>query len=391
MVSLSLESKVSVSICSRQSNKFNIAPKTSTNQIRAKLNARQNKLSSQKKNKQQKSMKKMTNNMSRITMVDVPVSRASLVQLGSPKIMNGANGSIRVNHMEQIGPVTGSINYANQTFLVQPGNVNCFPWLYNLALLYESYTINRLEFIFVSAKSSATNGQIYMAMDYDAYDAAPANSQVLSTYQGYVTGQPWLNLTYKCSVANLQKLKVKYTRPLGSFQGDQKTYDAGTFIFATEMCADLTALGKLYVSYDISLTTPQYDLTTYALQGSNYTKSATTGLTIAKPFGDTVTQAGGMILTYTAATNNFTVPVAGQYIVIVGVAGTGLTGLSLASSGQSVLTNRTEYSTLSTGYVVTYSINTVNPGDGFTLTVTASSGSVTGGSVRLASYPTTIG
>jgi len=357
--------------------------------MRAKLNARQTKLSSQKKNKQQKSMKKMTNDMSRITMVDVPVARASLVKLGQPRIMNQPNGSIRINHMEQIAPVYGSINYANQTFLVQPGNVNVFPWLYNLALLYETYTINSLEFIFVSAKSSATNGQVYMAMDYDAYDAAPVNSQVLSTYNGYVTGQPWLNLKYKCSTADLQKIKIKYTRPLGTFSGDQKTYDAGTLIFSSEMCADATALGKLYVSYDITLQTPQYDLTTYALQGSNLTQPTPASATPARPFGNTVTQAGGMTLTYTAASNNFTIPVAGQYLVLITIAGTGLTALTITASGQSAVTNASQLVNSAVSYVQTYSVSTVNPGDGFT--VTCAGGTVTGGILRVASYPATIG
>jgi len=338
-----------------------------------------------------KSMARMTNGMSKMIMVDAPVARATQIQLGTPKIQNASNGSIRVQHMEQITTVNGSRAFAVTGYSIQPGNPIMFPWLNNIALLYETYTINKLEFTYVSARSSATDGTIYLATDYDAYDSAPINSQQLNTYKSSMTGQPWLNLRQICSTADLQKIKIRYNRfGGGAVQGDLKTYDAGTFFFATEMCADGSALGKLFVSYDITFQTPQYDLTAYSLLGSNITVSAPAStITVARPFGTVPNQAGGLTLGYNSTLNAFTVPIAGQYLLVIYTSGTLLTGMNVVASGSAVLSNFQSIVASVGVYAQTYSLFISMPGDGFVVTVAG--GTVANSVLRLARYPTNIG
>jgi len=371
---------------------LNNATKSNVNKVRAKLSARQTNTSQKKsmaKKQKQKSMTRMTNGMSKMIMVDAPVARATQIQLGTPKIQNTTNGSIRVSHMEQITTVNGSRAFAVTGYSIQPGNPIMFPWLNNVALLYETYTINRLEFIYVSARSSATDGTIYLATDYDAYDTAPINSQQLNTYKSSMTGQPWLNLKCLCNTADLQKIKIRYNRFGGGVvQGDLKTYDAGTFFFATEMCADASALGKLFVSYDITFQTPQYDLTAYSLLGSNRTQAGT-GPTPATPFGVGPVQAGGMTLGYSSVTNIFTVPIAGQYMLLLNITGTVLTALNVNATGNTTIASFNNIGFSATAIASVYTIFISAPGDGFQ--VVCAGTTVNTANIRIARYPTSLG
>jgi len=191
--------------------------------------------------------------------VSVPQSIGTKITTSSPSILSAysGDGRVRVRHREYIADIAGSVAFAATSFVVNPGIVGTFPWLSVLAANFESYKFNSLCFQFSTEKSASTNGSLMIAVDYDANDAAPATKTVMMAYHNAVRCPVWSETKYVSDKQDLMKLPQRYIRA-GAVSGtDLKTYDVGNLFIATAGCADTTALGELYVIYDVELITPQ--------------------------------------------------------------------------------------------------------------------------------------
>jgi len=58
--------------------------------------------------------------------------------------------------------------------LIHPGNRLLFPWLSNIAPCYEKYRVLRLRFRLISGVPTSASGLVYLAVDTDPTDPAPA-------------------------------------------------------------------------------------------------------------------------------------------------------------------------------------------------------------------------
>lgn len=323
------------------------------------------------------------------TVVTAPVAIGNRVTKPKPTVSALKDG-VRVTNTEYIAEVTGSVNFTVQNFVVQPGNGAAFPWLCNMAPLYESYTFERLTYHFKTEKSTSTNGTVLMAVDYDASDAAPINKQQVMTYSNAVRTQPWANTSLSCPVSDLQKIKQRYVNfgvvPAGT---DIKLYNVGNLFVCTQGCADTTVLGELYVEYTVVFRTPQYDPNVWASAGSNYS-AGSAGITAARLLGtspDLNIGASGMAITYNTTSGAIGFTSTGTFLVQYNVSTTAATTgtLSIAMTGGSTaqILNVAAAATLTTA---TFSVRILNVGDtmsfsGWTLTTPTSAG------MRIASYP----
>lgn len=211
-----------------------------------------------------------------------PAVRNALLSQSLPEIpifSSGATnevGAVVVSRREYIrdiyGPVSSdgnhSIPWENQSFPINPGLEEAFPWLSQIAQNYDEYSIKQLIYTFRSTVTdigSSTNGQcgtVIMAVDYNAAHAKFDDKQTMMEYTGAMSGKTTQGL--KCGVECDPKKLVSSqffvrNNPVVSTQ-DVKTYDHGLFQLALANVPDELrnqALGELWVSYTVELRKPK--------------------------------------------------------------------------------------------------------------------------------------
>jgi len=321
-------------------------------------------------------------------VIYAPVAKATIARTLRPVIKTLPNGSTRIVHSEYIGEVFGSANYNVASYAVQPGIANTFPWLSLMAPLYETYHINKLKFKFVTEKSTATNGAVMLAMDFDAQDSAPASKTALLSYHNAVRSQPWADCTYVANPSDVNKLPNRYVRTAPIVSGDLKTFDVGNFFIATQGCADTSVLGELHIEYDIEFKTPQLDLGNFASAGSNFS-GGTVGITGILLLGTSPAlnnPGSGMPITYNTTTGAISFGQVGSYLVTFIIFTASSAGNTIVTpTGGSQVAVVTDAG--ATGVrTIQFTIKVANISDTFTFsgtTLTTPTASV----LRIASYP----
>lgn len=317
-----------------------------------------------------------------------PVAISNKIVTSKPDVSSN-NKECRVRHTEYVCEIFGSVNYNVSTFVIQPGLGTLFPWLSQMATLYESYMVDKLHFHFRTEKSTSTNGVVMMAVDFDVQDSAPPSKQQLMAYNNAVRTQPWADASYIASSTDLNKFRQRFVRSGLVANSDLKTFDVGNLFVATQGCADTTALGELYVSYDIVFRTPQFDLAGYAAQGSNRSAGGTgiTGSLILGTSPSLNAAGSGMPITYNTSTGAITFGAVGSYLInfwiTQGAAATGT--LVPTMTGGSQVSSLTTVNTANL-YTTSFTVNVINLTDTLTfsgLTLTTPTASV----LRISSYP----
>lgn len=309
---------------------------------------------------------------------------------GAPANITTAGKDVRVRHSEYIGEVFGSVNFGVTTYTIQPGNSTSFPWLSSMSYLYESYTIHKLHYRFESSKSTASNGAVMMAIDFDVADAAPPSKTQLLAYNRYVRSPVWEECVYMSDPRDLKLIEKRYIRSATVANTDNRLYDTGAFFIATQGCADTSVIGELHVDYEITLHTPQYDLGAFASAGSNRS-SATSGVTNTLILGTTPTlnaTGSGITIGYNTTTGAVTLGSVGQFLITYAVQS------STAYSGTPTvtMTGGSTVSTInfaaSTGLAqLQFTVNMLNSTDTFTVGGWVAGTTPTNATLRIASYP----
>lgn len=258
-------------------------------------------------------------------MVSAPVAKAKIEKISAAKFSmpkSVSDGRVCIKHREYINEVFGSVNFNTNVYSINPGLPISFPWLNTIAIGYESYRFKRLSYIFESSRSTATNGSVLMAVDFDSSDAAPTNKAQALAYNNAIRGPSWETFTYVCSPQDLAKMNQKFIR-YGALSAGQDSllYDTGNLFIACQGFADVSNIGELHVDYEVELITPQFDLAAYALATAAKI-TAVGAISNTNWLGLSINQAGGVTSAYSAPFLNIQIP--GQYILVYTLVGTGL-------------------------------------------------------------------
>lgn len=271
-------------------------------------------------------------------LVRAPVALSTQRTLQEPKQKMLPNGDIVVEHREFVRPIV-STGTAFQVFQneVNPGLVGSFSWLSDIANNYESYMFDELEFEYLTAVGSNTDGVVYLAVDYDPSDSTPEDIIQMSSYQPFVRTAPWSDAVHRSPKRALRKRQTYFVRNgTPPATAGLNTYDTGNFFLALNGCA-AGNVGELYVKYKVRFMTPQRgsvgvgsalsSLFTY-LTSSTASKAGNAPLTV-------VVATGGGNTTYT-----FTSQAPYQALLAVEVAvGTVVTAVTAAATTNSQVTN----------------------------------------------------
>jgi len=186
-----------------------------------------------------------------------PAAISQTVEMPEPKIRRSKDG-MRVSHRELLYPsITGSNSFVlDEIQPINPGLSAAFPWLYSISQNWEQYRVHSLVYEYVPIASTATQGDVFMAPLYDVTEAAPGTEQQFMNLAGAKSCSVWDGMQMAFKPAAMMGLGPrKYVRTC-NVAGDQKTYDVGTILIATNNETGNTAIGKVFVSYDIEFYEP---------------------------------------------------------------------------------------------------------------------------------------
>jgi hypothetical protein len=210
-----------------------------------------------KKNKNKQSGQLARQSQNKSNPNSAPIAQAIGQRSSTPKVFNGKR-MIRVNHRELVSTISGNTSFEVNQFYLNPGMSGTFPWLSSIAGSFEQYRFNRLRFHYVTRAPSTYIGSILMAPDYDALDSSPSSEIIASQMDGAVEDSPWKEQYLDLSVQDMFPMGPrKYIRTGTISSSDLKTYDAGQIFVCAVSCTDTSAIGKLWVEYDVELHIPQ--------------------------------------------------------------------------------------------------------------------------------------
>jgi len=309
---------------------------------------------------------------------------------GQPANITSAGKDVRVKHCEYVGEIFGSVNFSLSPYTIQPASSILFPWLANMANLYETYTFLKLNFKYVPSKSTATNGAVFLAVDFDSTDAAPPSKTQLMAYNRYVRSPVWEDVLYQSDSKDLKVLQKRFIRNATVANTDAKLYDTGTFFIGTQGCADTTVIGELHVEYEVMFHTPQLDLGAYASGGSNRS-TGNTGITNVLILGTNPslnTTGSGINIAYNTTSGAFSLGQAGQFLISYQVSSaTAYTGaVTITLTGGSV-SSLPAYSASATLTILTFTVNMINATDTITIGGWVAGTTLSLAALRIASYP----
>lgn len=205
----------------------------------------------------------------------------SLVNSGSTGPTMGSyedKAGIRIKHREYVQQIFGGAGgvFTNNTFVVNPGLGNVFPFLSSMAALYEQYRFHGLVFEFVSATApyGATSlGTWSLAAEYNAA-APPYKTMPAMNNSDYAISARLDNsglYAIECAPGS-QATNYLYIRAPGLTVGAGGTMptslcDVALMQMGTLPGSTITAgsmLGELWVSYDVELIRPRIPIGRFA-------------------------------------------------------------------------------------------------------------------------------
>lgn len=173
---------------------------------------------------------------------------------------NASLAETRLQHREFVYSVMSDDSlYTLAIHEVNPGLPSSFPWLCQIAQHYESYTFNSLKFEFITNMPTDTAGGVSLSPDYDAADDNTSITKArLYSFDDTVRGPIWSCFEMPCTRSNLHKMKEHFVRKDSLASNlDIKTYDVMQLLVAVTGYDTEAIVGDLWVSYDITLRTPQ--------------------------------------------------------------------------------------------------------------------------------------
>jgi len=192
------------------------------------------------------------------------------MQVSSP---NDEKQTICISNTEYLQDVYGPANatFTNNTLFLNPGLLENFPFLAQLASNYEEYEFVQLVFSYrTTVDPSATNnttgatGTVIMATNYDATAPAFTNKETMMNYHGAQSGRLTDDHVHgvECEPFANQGTPTKYVRslPLAGNTQSLTNYDWGTFQIAfvnTPSAFFNQQIGELWVSYTVKLSKPK--------------------------------------------------------------------------------------------------------------------------------------
>jgi len=257
--------------------------------------------------------------------------------MNPPEIKNVMDkGGFIVRHREYVADVLATTAFTITSYDINPGLINSYPWLSQVAQAFEEYNFRGLVYEFKSMSSdavlsSATSsalGTVIMATQYNSLYANFPDKKSMENYEYANSSKPSESFMHPVECKkNQTPTTTSYIR-VGAVptNADQRFYDLGNFQIATQgMQANGGVCGELWATFEIELYKPK--LLTDQGQVILTDHYQLSGVTSVAPFGTSSTLVIGSLLGTSITVSGTTIqfPVGaplGNYLVTYSVNGT---------------------------------------------------------------------
>lgn len=188
-----------------------------------------------------------------------------------PEMVNiPSGGGIVCRFQEYLGDViTGASanTFKVDSYLVNAGNPNTFPWLSQIACNFEQYSFEGIIFQFKSTSADALNstntalGSVMLATQYDTLDAEFDSKLDMLNYEYSTSCKPSEDVLHMIECAprmtTISELYVLYNQEQPA-NADPRLYNLGRFSVATTgFQAANVRIGQIHVTYQVRLMKPK--------------------------------------------------------------------------------------------------------------------------------------
>lgn len=198
-----------------------------------------------------RSLKKVNNKINAIERRLSSIANVAYANGSSSKSTNRALGVVRVRNRERISTVSAiNSNFVATSLKINPAISASFPWLANIAKMFDKYRFESLVFHFKTFVPTSTTGSVSLAYDPNTLDPVPTTAEALTHETKWSTNSVWKSFSISI---DCKRNDFLYTRT-GALDAtvDLKTYDMGQLILASEGVPS-QALGYVEVDYDVIL------------------------------------------------------------------------------------------------------------------------------------------
>lgn len=193
------------------------------------------------------------------------VVRSSLKAAASIPMMHNESQSVVIRHREYLGEVKSSTGFTvQQSFILNPGDRNTFPWLSGIASNFQEYSFKGVVFHYVPSSGAAITtspslGTVMMQTSYRSTDAPPDNKvELLNEYcSNEVVPSETMAHPVECDPKE-NPFNVQYVRTAELPASETRLmYDLGvTHIATSGQTSSGYTLGDLWVTYEVELKKP---------------------------------------------------------------------------------------------------------------------------------------
>jgi hypothetical protein len=203
---------------------------------------------------------------------DYTVKKNVLMSGTLPEMVNVSSaGGVVIRFQEYLTDIVTSATpgeFKLDSFLLNPGTVETFPWLSQIASNFEEYEWEGIVFGFKSMSGDALNsintalGTVMMATQYDVNDTPFTSKMEMLNYEFSQAIKPSESTLHMIECARAQTvLPQLYVLPTGQAipaNSDPRFYHLGRFSIATQgMQGPAVNIGELHVTYQIKLLKPK--------------------------------------------------------------------------------------------------------------------------------------
>lgn len=188
---------------------------------------------------------------------EIGVALGKKMQSTGPVLSTSRRHVYTVSNKELVLPeISGATTFTQQARIeINPGLPATFPWLSEVAKNYAEYKFRRLVFRYITRSPTTKSGSVMFVPLYDPLSTEPSTEQNASAIRGTLEGPVWEEMAVGVDRMVSNALNKYFIRD-GPVSADLKTYDPIAVVVYTNDCDDTTAVGKLWVEYEVDFFEP---------------------------------------------------------------------------------------------------------------------------------------
>lgn len=219
------------------------------------MNKKSNNSNRNSANKQKNT--KISNRLSKLEKRLDRLASVAVASEASSRSTNTAMNTVKVHNRERIMTVTSANgNYQNFVSKINPGIADSFPWLSNIAKIFDKYRFTRLIYHFKTFVPTSTPGSVSLSYDPDTLDPAPTSSLQVAQQSKWSTNSVWKSFSISINCNRDEFLYTRVDVPTGV---DLKTYDLGQLFVSLEG-VPAGSVGYIEADYEVVLKDKQPNL-----------------------------------------------------------------------------------------------------------------------------------